>query len=56
MYAIRSYYAQAQLTAGFTWGKNNISIYEAFPFWSEDEKKEAQVQKYKDIMMRYAHQ
>ena len=48
-------YTQAMLTAQFVWGGNkNTSVEECFPYWSDEEKAEMQLEKYKRIMFRHA--
>ena len=47
-------YQQAGLIARALTGGKLPEIYEAFPFWEEEEIKEMKVEKYRSIMERYA--
>lgn len=45
---------QAQLISAYVAGEGNgVEVYEAFPFWTEEEEKELRIQKYKQIMERW---
>lgn len=45
---------QAELTALALGGKKLPEVYEAFPFWTEEEVRERKVEKYRRVMERYA--
>lgn len=46
---------QAELTAAYVAGKGkDLEIYDVFPFWNEEEKKEILVQKWKAKMLQIA--
>lgn len=49
-------WAQAALTARALAGETLPEVYETFPFWEEDEIREAQVAHYRAVMERYAAQ
>lgn len=46
----------AILIAGLVTGHPATEVYNHFPFWTEEETTEMQVQKYKNIMQRHAAQ
>lgn len=53
-------YGHADLVSAWVYKKTDVEVFEAFPFWSKKEseemKKEAMLQKYKNIMQRHASQ
>lgn len=47
-------WVQAQLTGLAMAGEQLPEVWEAFPFWNEEEIKEMKLEKYRRIMERYA--
>lgn len=47
---------QAELTARAVGGGRLPEVWEAFPFWTEEEVRELRIQKYRAIMERHAAQ
>lgn len=42
----------ARLTAGFLAGETTPQVYERFPFWTEEEKKNLELARYRSMMER----
>ncbi|MDE5781483.1 MAG: hypothetical protein K2I03_08405 [Lachnospiraceae bacterium] len=46
-------FRQAELTASWIWKHTDMNVADAFPYWSEEEKKQTRLEKYKQIMWKH---
>ena len=48
-------FRQAELIAMWVWKNDgDINVSDVFPYWNEKEKKQAELEKYRALMYRYA--